>query len=507
MPKTSDRTGTGGGGGGGVSSVTASSPLASSGGATPNITGIAPWALGVQFPLSALGTPTDIYVNVATGSDSNNGNTALTPYQTIQRAINRTTASSIGGYWRINVAAGTYVENLVASDFVGGFGSTTYGTNLVELIGDEVTPTNCVISSASTAFTIVNSSTAYRFRGFQFLGGGSGTGISCVQSIVYLANCNIIDFSTPVSATRGGASVVFEASSAGGVISNPSIAFSCSNGAFMSINSNLNVTNAAAVFSASNGSAILVGSALTITATGRGPFAASFVQSQKASTVFVGGSTFNLTDFTEPIRVINGGIVQHNTGITYNLTTCGLIGRVTEDSAFIDTTSGTTTYNLAGTPQVFEVGDSAYFYSTSLPISAIQNNSNADAKFGTDFRYKDFGRGQHLGALPQNVTTYLSASQFSSSLVPLYIATYSGIVDSFYVSTNVSNGPAHTDTYQITLNGAPTTMAISILNGTSGSTTSNPVSVVAGDLIGIQATTDPATAAADLYAQFTVRKT
>jgi len=507
MPKTSDRTGTGGGGGGGVSSVTASSPLASSGGATPNITGIAPWALGVQFPLSALATPTNIYVNLITGNDSNSGDTPADAYQTIQRAINRTTASSIGGYWRVNVAAGTYIENLVASDFVGGFNSSTYGTNLVEFIGDEVLPTNCVIRSNTTAFTIVNSSTAYRFRGFQFAGGGSGTGISCVQSIVYLANCNFVDFSTPVSATRGGASVVFEASSSGGVISNPSIAFSCSNGAFMSINSNLNITNAAAVFSASNGSAILIGSGITVTATGRFPLASSFFQSQKASTVFVGGGTFNLTNFAEPIRSINGGIIQHSTGITYNLTTCGLIGRVTEDSAFIDTTSGTTTYNLTATPQTFQVGDSAYFFSSSIPTSAIQDNTNVEAKFGADFRYKDFGRGQHLGALPQNVTTFLSASQFSTNGIPLYIATYSGIVDSFIVSTNVSNGPAHTDTYQITLNGAPTTMAISILNGTSGSTTSNPVSVVAGDLVGIQVTTDPGTLAEDLYAQFTVRKT
>lgn len=73
-----------GGGSGTVTSVTATSPLASSGGTTPNIT------------LSSTGTAKIIYVSQDTGNDANAG-TILLPKKTIQAGV--TAAESIAAYY------------------------------------------------------------------------------------------------------------------------------------------------------------------------------------------------------------------------------------------------------------------------------------------------------------------------------------------------------------------------------------------------------------------------
>lgn len=99
--------GSGSGGGGTVTSVTATSPLASSGGATPNIT------------LSSPGTAKVIYVSQDTGNDANAGTFNL-PKKTIQAGI--TAAETIAAYYNQVVVMVTpssssagYNENLTFS--------------------------------------------------------------------------------------------------------------------------------------------------------------------------------------------------------------------------------------------------------------------------------------------------------------------------------------------------------------------------------------------------------
>jgi hypothetical protein len=100
--------GSGGGGGGGtVTSVTASAPLASSGGTTPNIT------------LNSNGTAKVIYVSQDTGNDANAG-TFLLPKKTIQAGINA--AEAIAAYYNQVIVMVTpsstgngYNENLTFS--------------------------------------------------------------------------------------------------------------------------------------------------------------------------------------------------------------------------------------------------------------------------------------------------------------------------------------------------------------------------------------------------------
>lgn len=69
----------------------------------------------------ALTQDLSLYVS-STGSDSNDGLSAATAFQTIQRAVNvvRTRYSLCGYTAIINVADGTYVENVVMGSVAGG---------------------------------------------------------------------------------------------------------------------------------------------------------------------------------------------------------------------------------------------------------------------------------------------------------------------------------------------------------------------------------------------------
>lgn len=63
--------------------------------------------------MEVIGGPLDIYVNAATGSDDNAGILAVSPFQTIQRAIDRV-PPILSGPVTIHVADGTYNESVIA---------------------------------------------------------------------------------------------------------------------------------------------------------------------------------------------------------------------------------------------------------------------------------------------------------------------------------------------------------------------------------------------------------
>ncbi len=111
------------------------------------------------------------------------------------------------------------------------------------------------------------------------------------------------------------------------------------------------------------------------------------------------------------------------------------------------------------------------------------------------------------GDLPQGLTVYLGDGQSQSEEFPLYIATSNETVSSFNIISLTGNGAAHTDTYTVVKNGVATTMVVAITNSSTGSTTSNQVSLVSGDRVAIKIVTDAATTAADVLAQLTIIKT
>ena len=95
-----------------------------------------------------------LYVNAATGSDSNPG-TQQAPFATIQAALNSLPVILSGGNITINIAAGVYAEDVYITNFVGG--SSLHGA--ISLVGagqDNTFIQGTVISSITTPVRISN---------------------------------------------------------------------------------------------------------------------------------------------------------------------------------------------------------------------------------------------------------------------------------------------------------------------------------------------------------------
>lgn len=113
----------------------------------------------------ALTQDLSLYVST-TGSDSNDGLSAATAFQTIQRAVNvvRTRYSLCGYTAIINVADGTYVENVLMGSVAGG---------IVRFVGS----TSAIWRNTAGYLLVVTDSSTVECSGFTFGGGGTANGI------------------------------------------------------------------------------------------------------------------------------------------------------------------------------------------------------------------------------------------------------------------------------------------------------------------------------------------
>lgn len=132
----------------------------------------------------AMGTSANSYVTYAvaltqdlslyvsnTGSDSNDGLSAATAFQTIQHAVNVVRARySLCGYTAIiNVADGTYVENVLMGSVAGG---------IVRFVGS----TSAIWRNTAGWLLVVTDSSAVEVSGFTLGGGGTVNGIGARNS-------------------------------------------------------------------------------------------------------------------------------------------------------------------------------------------------------------------------------------------------------------------------------------------------------------------------------------
>lgn len=105
--------------------------------------------VSVFGPTSKLIADLQLYIS-PTGSDSNSGTSPASPFLTIQHAFNLLEFIDLNGFvCYINLAPGTY-PGAVAGNFfsssVGANANTAQG-GYVQIVGDNVTPSNCVIVS------------------------------------------------------------------------------------------------------------------------------------------------------------------------------------------------------------------------------------------------------------------------------------------------------------------------------------------------------------------------
>lgn len=155
-------------------------------------------AMGLRERLSADRT----YYVRKDGSDSNTGlaDTAGGAFLTIQKAVDTVGALDVATHQvTILVRAGTYVENVVFSGYVG--------SKMPILEGDTTTPANVLINPASFVCLLNENRVKWRVRGFKLASATTGTGIRVVYADSYL-EFGAMDFgactSVHVAAWYGG---------------------------------------------------------------------------------------------------------------------------------------------------------------------------------------------------------------------------------------------------------------------------------------------------------------
>jgi len=116
--------------------------------------------------MTALQATRNIYVNGATGDDTNDGRAAGTAFKTIQKGVNIAGYQASNNQTIVNVAAGTYHEpNVVVPK---------YAIGEILILGDRTTPSDIVLTGdlslveTHVAFTHENNSALLVIEGIQF---------------------------------------------------------------------------------------------------------------------------------------------------------------------------------------------------------------------------------------------------------------------------------------------------------------------------------------------------
>jgi len=460
-----------------------------------------------------------------TGSDANNGEAIGTPFLTIQKALNVAGSSIWGGQVTINIADGTYVENLIGRDLIGSANDQSRGNSLVRLLGNTAVPGNVIVQGSAVSrgtFLLVNCSTTYWLDGMTLKSDGSlqSAAIKVDQARISISNLDIANAGFGIFALNN-AYVQIDDSAAGGTYAVTNVGLEAVNSCIIRVLKALTITGFTNRGLFSSESSIIdyeppAGSTITFTADPATKAFVCFLATFGGSIALVltGAGTMNITDITRAglthvIQVLNGGfMVFSGSGTsTVNVTNASRIALISQNSFYFEIATFTWVY--VGVTQEVEIEPGSAdlglnnFSSATYALKEISTNQ----KYGSDFRYLDPVRGTHTGSLPLGTTAYFTNDQLQSVYSLLYTALQDERIDKLQIDMGTGNGAAHTDTFTVVKNGVDTTMTLSITNAATGSTTTNPVTLAAGDTVGIKAVTDAATAGANVLSTLSIRKT
>lgn len=456
----------------------------------------------------------DLYVNAATGDDSNDGTSPLTPFLTIQKAINTLAASIHGSNAIIHIANGTYNENLVAKDMLGGAGDLSYGSSVITLLGNTATPNSVIVvgtnANAGTFFS-KNNRTNYILDGMSVRSNSNAASAAIYNenSFVVLRDINS-SLCGSFLISKGGKTRI-ENTAQGGVHSNLTSGIILKAGAYCFLDKSLTFTNLSLYgFDVTQNSFLDEGNNSRVYSFAPAVIMVAGVHVTDHSVVTgFGGTTFStLTAVLAAIHLNTGGKFISNGSGTYNITDSSFKAFIEGCSVFIEQVASS--WNALGTTLnsvTLEVGSVALNVNGFSSATFVFTESFTTYKYGYDIRYTHEVTGQQSGALVTGLTNYFSFSGLQSTYIPLYVAQQDESVDRLEIASRVGNGVGHSDVYTVVKNGVDTTMTKTIANASSGSTTVNPVTLAAGDTIGIKVVTDAATAANDVIALMIVRKT
>lgn len=471
---------------------------------------------------------TEFYVNPATGNDAYPGTSAL-PFRTAQGAVDYVGAGLFPGIVNIYLSAGTHSGSIVAKAVMGkntyaptGVTVAPSGPSIVNIIGDNTTPGNVIISGTGAdagIFSMENVPTVYTISGVTFQHASNNRPFAYVSGGSSQLILNNVASSGTVGGINAihGARVFYSSGTAGGTHSMTSGTFIfASVQAYVRIDRGVTVTNCTvSAASATRGALIHFNttgqtySFTTPSVSGAPVFASnasSIIGFGAGDVIGVNNRNVGVFRLTNPSG--NGSFVIQG-GATFNLTDCsGGVARMDQGSTFAESTASTWNY-LGTSVATYLIYDGANNLGLNNFTSAVPTFVvlDTDFKFGFDWRYQDITSWNIAGAVVAGNTGYVTHNAQQADFLPTYVAQQDAVVDKLEVRSRVANGAAHTDTYTLMKNGVDTTMVVTVTNAATASTTTNPVTLAAGDYLSLKLVSDAATAAADVLIQAVVRKT
>jgi len=452
------------------------------------------------------------------GSDSNDGLTALTPWKTIQYAMQQCLIGAPGNY-RIVCAAGTYANaSFDVPDFVGrSYDSSAYGS-LIEIIGDETTPSNVIFKNTLGIVYQASQSTKLRIAGVRFHGNGTSTTIIQTAGELYLRNIEADNFYAFASSSYNS-KIFTELGSNGIVITNTYKGF---------ISTKSLIVNASKVSLSAHddlipcdmwtlyGSTLINGTGCDFAQTGIIITGVGYYIVAVNSYVDLGSlNTYNQTQVSgffdiDGLTYVKGGF---NNTIVSVAPLC--IGRASGKSFYDDT--GSNVWNFSPLPaDLIVLKSDGQFRSANILRSGILILNDlidyiqiaADdnyTRYALDGRYTEKYGFTTYGEQPQGVTSNcLYPGGYASDPYYIYKATAKAVITSLSVSNRVAPGVLLADTYYVYVNGAVSSLSANLTTGTSV-TVSGSVNLVAGDVVDLRVTTSAFSLAQDITVQIEVK--
>lgn len=246
-----------------------------------------------------------------TGSDSNTGLSASTPFATLQKAWNYiVTQLDLNGFnVTVSVANGTYQTGMTCNGVILGLGAG----NSVSFVGNTLTPASCLITTSNKVPIQVTAGANISISGFSLTGSGTIGGITPVPCIV----------------TAGGGAVTITGSMSFGAAA--SYHMWAQSGGYITVNSSYTITGSASAHYLAAAGSIQTGQPGSVaTLIGTPTFSAGFANAQAAGLVAVGAN--NTMTFSGTAN-----------GPRYSATSNGIISSGQSTTFFPGSTVGTTT--------------------------------------------------------------------------------------------------------------------------------------------------------------------
>jgi hypothetical protein len=460
----------------------------------------------------SLNTSTNFYVNHTTGNDANNGSFA-SPWKTIQGSFNNIALGFYSGAVILNIADGTYTEEIITPTFFGG-ALTTLAPSYVVMFGNLATPANVVIhGSGGVTFGHYNNPTVYWMAGCTLTGNGLGTGIMVENSFLRMLDVDVLS-GYHIGIDQLGGYIDYTAGNGGHIFGSLYSLFALAGGRFVASSGQVLLSGATNqnIYAAFGSFILMYNGAQCIgdVAAGCGCNVAAIEDSTvqfQGTTLFKHSNTYGVIVDARSIVEYYGAAMT----VTYDNCTLGAVNanNLSYIVSQMSTGAGGGSSYINGTPAVIALDPSSvaqaaldgYFTGATTTFT----NLNFNIHTGGDYRFANTVTVGQVGALTPGVTQFMTPTGLSASYFPIHQAVDAEQVYSLQI-VGETNGGGHTDTYTIYKNGVATTMVATLVAGKTVITLASPVSLAAGDTIGIYATTDAGTTAANVLATARVIK-